>query len=178
LGVKAQDVLVVLKIFAQGDKPWTQAELADQLGISRAEMSNALVRATTIGLLDEARVPQRQAILEFLQFGLKYVFPPKRGGIGRGVLTAPCAAPLSGKLVVDSDDYFVWPSPEGSAKGQEIEPLYHSVPKAVKNDPELYELLVLVDAVRLGRPKELRLATEELKRRFRSESKLMKAFVW
>ncbi len=178
MGVKPQDILIVLKIVALGGKVWKQGDLADQLGLSRAEVSNSLARSVDVGLLDDQKQPQHQAILEFLLFGLKYVFPAKRGAIGKGVLTTPCAAPLSGKLVVTSDDFCVWPSSDGPAKGQEVEPLYRSVPDAVKSDPALYELLVLVDAVRLGNVREVKLASEELRKRFKPESKFIKAFAW
>lgn len=178
MGIKPQDILIVLKIVALNGKSWKQGDLADQLGLSRAEVSNSLARSVEVGLLDDHKLPQHQAILEFLLFGLKYVFPAKRGAIGRGVLTTPCAAPLSGKLVVTSDDFCVWPSSDGTAKGQEVEPLYRSVPEAVKTDPALYELLVLVDAVRLGNAREVKLASEELRKRFKPESKFIKAFAW
>jgi len=50
-------------------------------------------------------------------------------------------------------------------KGYAIEPLYSSVTVAVKSDPVLYELLALVDALRMGRARERKLAEEELKHR-------------
>jgi hypothetical protein len=178
VGIKSQDILIVLKIVAFNGKSWKQGDLADQLGLSRAEVSNSLTRSVAVGLLDDQRQPQHQAILEFILFGLKYVFPAKRGAIGRGVLTTPCAAPMSGKLVVTGDDFCVWPSIDGPAKGQEVEPLYRSVPEAIKTDPALYELLVLVDAIRLGNSKEVKLASDELRRRFKPESKFIKAFAW
>ena len=41
------------------------------------------------------------------------------------------------------------------------------VPKAVLNDPDLYELLALVDVMRIGRARERRLAEQHLKRRLK-----------
>ena len=40
-----------------------------------------------------------------------------------------------------------------------------SVPRAVKTDPELYDLLCLVDALRIGRARERALAEQELSQR-------------
>ena len=40
-----------------------------------------------------------------------------------------------------------------------------SVPRAVKKDPELYDLLSLVDALRIGRVREKKMAEEELRNR-------------
>ncbi len=75
--------------------------------------------------------------------------------------------PLAKKLIANQDDVYVWPWPEGDARGQSIEPIYHSVPIAIKNDSNLYELLALVDAVRVGRVREQNIALDELKRRIK-----------
>lgn len=52
-----------------------------------------------------------------------------------------------------------------AARGESFSPLYKSVPVAAKNDPKLYELLVLVDALRGGRARERDVARKELKQR-------------
>jgi len=53
-------------------------------------------------------------------------------------------------------------------RGQEIEPLYPSIATIdFKKAPELYELLALVDAIRVGRARERNLAVEELNKRFK-----------
>jgi hypothetical protein len=44
----------------------------------------------------------------------------------------------------------------------EFSPLYKSVPEAIRNDPGLYELLALLDAIRDGRARERKLAEKEL----------------
>jgi hypothetical protein len=61
-----------------------------------------------------------------------------------------------------NSDAYVWPDPTGEVRGQAIEPLYRSVPTAARNDPELYVLLSLIDAIRVGRVREQRLAVKEL----------------
>jgi len=58
-----------------------------------------------------------------------------------------------------------WPDPMGETRGSSFSPLYKSVPKAARNDKALYELLVLVDAIRGGRARERELAIKEIKRR-------------
>jgi hypothetical protein len=64
----------------------------------------------------------------------------------------------------------VWPDPEGSARGYELEPLYPSVPKAARLDNGLYELLALVDAIRDGRARERNLAVEHLQKRLKKKN--------
>jgi hypothetical protein len=49
-------------------------------------------------------------------------------------------------------------------RGQAIAPLYRSVPQAAKNDPKLYALLSLTDAIRVSRVREQRLAASELEK--------------
>ena len=56
----------------------------------------------------------------------------------------------------------VWPDAEGNTKGKAVEPLYKSVTYAIRRDPQLYILLALVDAVRIGQPRERGLATKLL----------------
>ena len=76
-------------------------------------------------------------------------FPAQPGALVRGILpTAHSAKPLS-DIVVSDRDAFVWPSAVGNVRGQAITPLYPSVIKAIRKDPQLYEMLALLDAVRI-----------------------------
>ena len=49
------------------------------------------------------------------------------------------------------------PDPMGNSRGLIVEPLHPNVPKAAKKDSYLYELLALVDALRIGGPREVSL---------------------
>ena len=57
-----------------------------------------------------------------------------------------------------------WPDPEGDVLGQAVKPLYRSVIIAAKQDPKLHDLLALVDALRLGRARERKIAEMELQK--------------
>jgi hypothetical protein len=164
--LKAQDVLVLLKLAAHRDQPWSYPSLALELGMSSSEVHAALRRAQEGTLWHaERRAVNRQALLELLVHGIKYVFPPARKGMTRGMPTSYAAAPL--KEHFRAGDLFppVWPDPEGSVRGEGLEPLYKSVPRAARADAELYEWLALVDAVRAGRARERDLAVKELRSR-------------
>ena len=50
-------------------------------------------------------------------------------------------------------------------RGEEIEPLYPTVPKAARIDKSFYELVALVDAIRVGKTREYRLAVDGLTKR-------------
>ena len=161
---KSLDVVVLLKLLlSEEDK--TYAELSKELGMSASEIHAAVRRSVDAGLIEfESRRPLRKPLEEYLLHGIRYAFPAKRGPVARGIPTAHAAPPLADQIGVD-DLPPVWPDPEGRVKGYAVEPLYRSVPKAAKGDPQLYELLALVDALRIGRARERKLAEEELKKR-------------
>ena len=166
-GIKPQDVLVLLKIMLWEDRSWRHVDLSEQLGLSQAEISFALERCWRSGLLDASKKRiLKSPLLDFLAYGLKYVYPAQPGPLCRGIPTAHSAPPLSKIIVSDEHDQYVWPWDEGTVRGQAIEPLYESAPLAAEKDPKLYELLALVDALRVGRARERALALKELERRF------------
>jgi hypothetical protein len=164
--LKPQDIVVLLKVYGCQKQGWTYAELSDSLGMSASEVHAGLRRCAVSGLYGESSGQLRmQAVLEFLIHGLKYVFPVQPGAMGRGIPTAHCAEPLKSLVSSGPESAYVWADPSGSVKGQMIAPLYKSVPVAVKNDPSLYELLCLIDAIRLGRVREQQLAIQLLEKR-------------
>ena len=164
--LKPQDILVLLKMVVAKERPWRVIDLAQELGLSPSEVSVGLERSRRSGLLDlSKRKVVWPALLEFLLHGLRYVYPAAPGALCRGVPTAHSAPPLAQQIMSNEDDQYVWPSGSGTVRGQAIEPLYESVPLAAGKDPELYQLLALVDAMRVGRAREREIAAEELSRR-------------
>ncbi len=164
--LKPQDIVVILKVHNLRGLAWTYSELANKLYMSSSEIHAALKRCETSTLYDSAsRKVRRNSLTEFLVYGFKYVFPVSPGALGRGIPTAHSAEPLRSLINADSNDIYVWIDPNGSAIGQSILPLYRSVPAAVKEDLELYELLSLIDALRVGRVREQNIAIQELKQR-------------
>ena len=160
------DVLVVLKIHALGSKPWTQSSLAGELCIAQSQVHASLKRAAAARLFSSrSKRVSKQALAEFLIHGVKYAFPPTRGGLTRGMVTGYAAPPLHDLLVQTDAPPPVWPHSEGALRGYEFEPLDKRAPNAAMKDQELYELLVLVDAIRDGRSRETSLATDILNER-------------
>ena len=95
-GMRPQDVVILLKIIAQQSQPWTSQALAYELYISQSETSESLRRSVFAGLFNEEnKSVYRSSFLEFLVYGVKYVFPVKPGPIYRGMPTAHSAKPLS-----------------------------------------------------------------------------------
>jgi hypothetical protein len=82
--------------------------------------------------------------------------------MARGMPTAHSAPPLSGHLT-DDGPALVWPFPEGQARGMAVDPLCKHVLAAAERDRAFYEMLALVDALRIGRARERALAEEHLR---------------
>ncbi|VAX04956.1 hypothetical protein MNBD_GAMMA20-1, partial [hydrothermal vent metagenome] len=168
-----QDVLVALKLQAMGGRPWSYAALAIELGLSPSQLHAAVKRALAARLLvrrGEAIVAQARNLGEFLIHGLKYAFVPEMGELTRGMPTTHAAPPLNSHFVSSNEPPPVWPDAEGEVRGQSFSPLCKSAPQAARRDPGLYELLVLVDAIRGGRAHEQEIAIRELRGRLESDA--------
>jgi hypothetical protein len=163
--MKPQDILVSLRLLDATQTERAFPALASALGISASEAHAAVKRAARSGLVDaQSRSVRKDALREFLVHGIRYVFPPEWRGVTRGIPTSYAAPPLD-KEFAASDLPPVWPDPEGTARGEGLAPLYKSAPRAALRDPKLYEWLALVDAVRGGRARERKLASQEIERR-------------
>ena len=165
--LRPQDILVLLKLALWGSN-WTFDLLAHELGLSASAVHRSVHRAAAAGLYKPRRKEvDRPALEEFLVHGLRYVFPPQWGGEARGIPTAWAASPLADELSQSGNNPPVWPDPHGGVRGVALEPLDPRVPDAVRRDEELGQLLALVDAIRIGGPRERALAAEGLKARLR-----------
>ena len=145
--------------------------LAEETGISKSQISLSLNRCYEIGLAKIDRktlLPKanKQALLEFISYGIRYVFPVKAREITRGIATSIAAPVLQGQLMTSGNLPPVWPDASGNTKGVAVEPLHPGVFTAIRHDPELYAMLALTDAIRMGQPRERKVATEKLSRLF------------
>ncbi len=162
--MKPQDIVVLLKKITNQGRGMLNKDIASSLMISASEVSEALERCRVARLVDESKKEVRRlALMEFLVHGLKYAFPAEAGRVVRGVPTASSASPMK-EMLNSSSEQYVWPSRQGSERGQAITPLYPSVPLAVALDAELHQLLALVDSLRMGRAREAGLAKQELEK--------------
>jgi predicted transcriptional regulator len=168
-GMRPQDIAILLKIIVKAGHPWQSKDLSHELLISPSEISESLHRSLIAGLVNiEKRKVHRQSLLEFIQYGLHYVFPADPGTMVNGIATAHShpfmKKHFSGNLV------YVWPLISGKDRGLAIEPLYKEAPHASLADPELYKMLALVDVIRVGKIREKNVAITELKKLFDYES--------
>jgi hypothetical protein len=166
--LKPHDILCALKIavLEKGRQSWSFRELGVAVGLSNGEVYNSYGRLRSSGLLKERKDTERACLVasrlvNFLVYGVPTVYYPKRGPVARGMLTVPATLLLPGKLAAYLEDIpLIWPQAAGKAKGETLEPLYPSVPAAAAVDAKLYELLALVDILRVGKSRDSKVAAE------------------
>ena len=160
-GMRPQDIVVLLKIVLWENKEWQFKDLAKALYISPAEVSESLYRSSLAGLVNHQRKRVfRKNFIEFLQFGLPYVFPQAPGAMTKGLATAHSHPYFNENII--SEDVYVWPDLNGKVYGQAIEPLYANQVSAVKEDKKLYEVLSMLEVIRVGKNREKRIAFDYL----------------
>lgn len=182
--LKSQDIVIILKIISMivlskehPDNLLTQNKLATLLCMSVSEINSGIKRLVLAGLLGPVfreghnnRVvflPIRAACEECLISGVKYFFPAQLGSYTRGIATSYAAPIFEKHILLGNDPLPVWPYGEGDQRGLALEPLYSSVPKSLAQYPDqlFYELLVLIDAIRIGRTRERNIAAQLLRER-------------
>jgi len=166
-GMRPQDIVVLLKIISINNDDWRNIDIANAIGISPSEVSEALNRCKIARLIDsKKRNVNINSFEEFLVYGLKYVFPTEPGSIVKGIPTAHSASPIK-EHIASNEEVYVWANARGTHRGQAIEPLYKSLPQIAQKDKLFYELLTIVDTIRVGRVREIKIAIEELKKRLK-----------
>lgn len=147
---------------------YTARALELQTGISKTQINLSLKHCMEIGLARTDRklgVPRAntQALFEFIVYGLKYVFPARAKELTRGIATGFAAPVLDKRLISAGELVPVWSHAHGNTMGMSVEPLFKSAVDAARKDPQMYALLALIDAIRLGQPRERNLATQLLR---------------
>ncbi len=178
--LKSQYVVLLLKLLSKPENlVLSQNQLAVQLCMSVSEIHAGFKSLREAGLMQfpnkssKEKLPLQlvySAIEEFLLYGLKYVFPVKTGEFTRGIPTS-YAAPILEKIFTQGQDPIpVWPYAEGSMKGLAVEPLYRSVPESLIQHPDdaFYDLLALIDAIRIGRARERQIAAQLLQEKLKN----------
>ena len=159
--LRPQDIAVALRLAQHPEERYEL--LADALGLSLSATHRAVQRLRQARLLlPDQRKVNRSALLEFLQYGARYAFPPVRGPQVRGMPTAWSVAGLMEQLSSSSSSV-VWPDPNGTMRGESITPLYDGAPNAGRRDKRLHRALALVDALRIGQARERNIAGKLLR---------------
>ncbi len=150
---------------------YTVRGLEKTTGISKTQIADSIKRCMDIGLAKKDRkygVPRtnKKALLEFIIYGIRYVFPVRMGELTRGIATSFSAPVLNERLFSSGELIAVWSDERAKSKGLKVILFFHTVPHAVRQDGDLYAMLALVDAIRLGNQREATLAANMLEKIF------------
>lgn len=140
-----------------------------ETGISKSQVSLSLKRMFDVGLAKLDRktgLPKAncRGLLEFIAYGIQYVFPAKEGEVTRGIATSIAAPVLHGKLMTSGELAPIWPYFKGQTKGVAVQPLHENISVAIRKDDLSYALLALTDAVRIGHSRERSIAIDMMRK--------------
>lgn len=154
------DLTVLLYLVSADLGPrWTQVQVAGGLGIAQSNVHRALTQLGRSELL-RGREPDRRALRDLLVFGVRYVYPAVLGPPARGLATAHAGPTLASKVRAPQD--YVWPWDGAEGFGVAIAPLHPRVPAAAARCVAFYELMALVDVMRVGRVREREVAVQRM----------------
>ena len=154
------DVVVTLQL-AIADKTGFK-ELSSATGLSVGECHNAVRRLSLARLISPAsRRPATELLHRFLVHGVPCAFPAVVGPPSVGVATAHSAGVFTGKVI--SEERFVWPDADGAERGLALTPLFPRAAQLSTRNRALYDLLTIVDTLRVGRAREKKVAEELLR---------------
>ncbi len=169
--LKPQDLAMGFKLAVLGPQRLSFAALADQMCLSVFEAHACVSRLLASKLLTDIDGQLRLQMAAFeplVLLAAAHVFPPVRGEVTMGFVTAHGAAPLRSKLLLADDLPPVWPPPDGDTRGVSLLALYPKLPAAALKDARLYECLALFDSLRIGQARERELAKTLLQERLRA----------
>lgn len=168
LVLKPQDLLLALKIAVNRRREFTLIELGNELHMAVSVVHGSIRRNEQARLLNRSAGSiraMRSSLKEFAIHGAKYAFPAILGPLTRGVPTAIAGPVLKVHFEQVNSLPPVWPDPDGSEYGPSVTPLYPTVMAACRRDNSLFEVLTLLDALRVGAAREQELAASELEER-------------
>ena len=145
------DLVVLIGLLRHPADDWTVRSLAAELRLPPATVQRALERLAVVRVFDAGRRRVNVGTSEELFFhALPFIVPSVVGGETRGLPTAWAVPPLAVHLAGTGDLPPVWPDPHGEVRGLELQPLHPRMVSLARADTEMYELLALVDGLRVG----------------------------
>lgn len=164
--LKSQDIVILVKLMLSEGDEWTYRGLASELDLSVSTVHEGIKRVATCHLFNKQnRSVMRKNLMEFLEHGVRYTFPSRRGSISRGIPTGHAAPSLRDQIRSGESFPPVWAHAKGQEKGYSLTPLHPTVPDVALKDERFYDILSLIDAVRDGRTRERKIASRLLRDR-------------
>jgi hypothetical protein len=159
--LKPVDVLVACKLYSceEDRKDWTYASLSESLQISQSTLHASVLRCVRAQILATTSLRvHRPRLADMVAVAAPLFFYPERGGLAKGMITATVPEAAALRLP------FVWAG-HGNVAGVEVSPVHPSAPHACADDQRLYEILSLLDVLRVVGGSAAEKATSIMRRR-------------
>lgn len=138
--------------------------LAVALATSTSAVHRSVARLQHAGLCGAgSRTVQESSLQEFLAHGARFAFPAVHGPERLGLPTAGAHPELA--ALFDGEEpvrALVWPTEGGTVRAETLVPLFNGLTKVVSRDARLHRMLACVDGIRVGSPRQRRIAAERL----------------
>ncbi len=165
--LKGQDVVVAAVLFAhRARSDCSHGQLASELGLgsgSAVRFSESISRLSYNGLYSKRRKRiKAAAFCDFLCNAFRWLFPDDPGEFQRGIPISHAGPGLKELMVFEHA--FVWPSHDapGAVEGRSVKPIHPSAVQAALRWSEVYKILSLAEALRVGRVREKNMARQAL----------------
>lgn len=166
-----EGVLIKSSIPALFEKDkYSVRSLEKSIGVSRSQVSISLKRCLELKLIypngnaDGGYLINKKSVMNIIEYAIPYFFPVEKTSNVKGIPISFSSPFLYNKILSQKKMPLVWPDTQGILIGEGVIPFDKYVPHAVRRDPLLYEMLVLVDSVRMNIPRESSVALEALKK--------------
>jgi hypothetical protein len=140
----------------------TYGRSGEELGISPSMAFRAAESCRRSGLIGP-NLSVRRGALHRVILASPHLYPARLGDPASGIPTGFAGPILRDSFLPNAPDKPVWPHAAGSESGRALEALHKAAPSAALKDSCLYDLLSLVDALRVGRARERGMAQARIK---------------
>lgn len=144
--------------------------LANALATSTSAVHRSVARLQLAGICGPgSRTVRIDALMEFLEHGVRFAFPavhgPERSGHPTAFAHPELAAAVGGGATGGGAEprNFVWAAEGGEVRGESLAPLFSGLTKVATKDPRMHLLLAGVDALRVGTPAQRQAVAERLR---------------
>jgi hypothetical protein len=166
--MKSISVYVLACLIVRKERFGSYEKWGKEIGLSAASLFRSvkdLRKAKLVTETVDGDVPNYQNAEKFLLYGFPFCFSAEKGKLVRGFKTGVDASSLKSEFA-EGDYPAVWAHYEGDVKGFEVKPLHSCVPDQITDDlmdKNLYELLALLDVLRIGQAREVQAAQKKIK---------------
>ncbi len=139
--------------------------LANALATSTSAVHRSVARLQLAGICGPgSRTVRLDALMEFLEHGVRFAFPAVHGPERTGHPTAFAHPELAAAVSPAPDQRtLVWAAEGGDVRGETLAPLFSGLTKVASKDPRMHLLLAGVDALRVGTPAQRRAVADRLR---------------